>query len=183
MKKINTIMAMVIAVIFITGVSSCNQKIELFVDINEEEVCLKDYATQLPNGYVDTFLFDMAKVKSEFSAKSITYAENRINDIKVSSFKIKFKSGLEGSLKELSGAQVWVKKVGEPGLGTQIADVTIPESNVAELSFNVGGQSLKPYLAEDKIVFSVSVYQRYGTGSKAVCFLLTDGKISIEAKK
>jgi|GEM_PF-3297297 hypothetical protein len=183
MKKINTLLATAIAIIFISGVSSCNKKIELLVDIDEQKVCLPAYNSQLSSGHLYTFEYALAKVRSEFDKQGLTYAENRINDIKASAFTIKFESGAQGSLKELSGAQVWVKKVGESGLGTQIADVTIPESDVAELNFNVGGQSLKSYLAEEKIVFSVTVFQRYSTGSKAVCVYLTGGKLSIEAKK
>ncbi len=183
MKKINTLLAMVIALIFITGVSSCNKEMELFVDIDEQKFCLPAYGTQLQNGHLFTFEYELAKVRSEFDKQGLTYAENRINDIKVSAFTIEFESGFSSSLKELSGAQVYVKKVGEIDLGKQVAYVDIPESDVAAVNFNINGESLKPYLSEDKIVFSVTVFNRYGTGNKEGCFHLKGGKISIEAKK
>jgi len=182
MKKINTIAAMVIALIFITGVSSCNKSVNLFLLIDDQTFCLPPSTIVLSNGHIKTFDFSMADVKNAFAKQGLTYDVNRIDKISVASFKVKYESGDAGNLNEFSGAQVYIKKVGEAGLGKQVAEANIPKTNNVEINLNVTGESLKPYLSDDKVIFTVTLFQQPG-GNKDVCIKLTSGKISIKAKK
>jgi len=175
-------MAMMIALVIITGVSSCNKQVDFFLPIADQLLCLPASTTVLSNGHIKTFEFSMSEVKAAFDKQGLTYDENRIDQISVSAFKVKFESGVAGNLDELSGAQVYIKKVGEAGLGKQVAEGSIPKTGNTEINLNVTGESLKPYLAEDKVIFTVTVFQQTG-GNKDVCIKLTSGNISIKAKK
>ncbi len=110
MKKLITHSLPIVALIAILGITSCQKKISLDVKIDEKEICLPDYGVQLGSGHIATFEFDVDKIRKEFENQGLTYADNRINDVKVASFTVKYKNGAEGSLKELAGVQVYAKK-------------------------------------------------------------------------
>ncbi len=176
-------MAMVIALIFITGVSSCNKKIELLVDIDEQTICIPFYSNQLTYGHLDSFDYNVSKLKKAFEDQNLTFADNRVNNITVQSYEVEFVSGDHGNLGQIEGLNLFVKRKGESGEGKLVALVDVPENNATSLKMDLTADGLKFILEENVVTFVFKAWIRNSTGIKPVCLKLKNGKLLVNTKK